>query len=113
MNLIKKMRKQFAIYWERTGNSRTGSALFAEPVQIRCRWDDKQEEFVDTSGATRASKAVVYPDRTMRAGDMLKLGELDSLTPDDPKGDADAMAVQSFERIPNLKATKILFVAHL
>lgn len=113
MSIIDRMRKQNAVHWRRMTPDKYGKFSFAVPVEIECRWDDCAEEFRDTLGNLLVSSAVVYPDRDMVVGDMLRFGEMGSDTPDDPTELTDAFEVKRFEKIPNLRATKFLRIARL
>jgi hypothetical protein len=113
MSVIKKMRKQTAIWWERTAADRYGQYGFRAPVEIKCRWDGVGSEFRSKAGAVEISDATVYPDRPMKVGDKLKLGSLDSNTPDNPTNLIDAFEIKKFGTTPNFKATEFLYTAYL
>lgn len=55
---------------------RHGQGVYADPVEIKCRWEEKMVEFRDRTGATRISQAVVLVDRDMSVGDLLWLGAI-------------------------------------
>lgn len=113
MSVIKKMRRQFAIYWERLDPDIFGRYSFAVPVEVPCRWDDASAEFRNSQGASQMSRAEVYPDRVMKVGDMLRKGSLETDTPLDPRELTDTYEIQGFDQIPNFKATETLYIAHL
>ena len=114
MSIIKKMRKQKAVWWARSATpDQYGAYSFVTPVEIDCRWDDSNEEFRDSKGETLISKSTVYVDRVVGLGDRLRLGELVFDILEDPMQMSDAFEVASFQRIPNLKATETLFIALL
>lgn len=113
MRIIRKMRQQKAVWWQRLAVDQYGRFAYATPVEIDCRWDATSEEFRDTEGQKQLSNAVVYPDRVMSIGDMLQEGQLDSNDPDDPRDAPDAHEIRRFDKIPDLKATETLFRAYL
>ncbi len=113
MSIIRKMRRQKAIYWERDEPDHYGKFSFKEPIQIACRWENGSKEFRTGEGEALTFSATVYVDRAMKIGDMLKFGELDSTVPTDPSQDPDADTIQRFESIPNLKATETLYTVYL
>jgi hypothetical protein len=113
VSLIKKMRKQPAVWWASTGKDEFGVLTFAEPVQIKCRWDDSKGRFQNSKGFMVESKGTVYVDREMNLGDKLKKGELDTDTPESPLDDLEAFEIQGFESNPNFKAKEFLYTAHL
>lgn len=113
MSIIKRMRRQTAILWTRGAPDRFGRYTFAEPIEIKCRWDDTTEEFVNPKGQKQIGRSVVYVDRVIAPGDRLKRGDLDSSAVDDPLDDTLAYEVQRVDQNPNLKATEFLITAYL
>jgi len=114
MSIIKKMRKQKAVWWARLETpDQYGAYSFAAPVEIDCRWDDSGTEFRNGVGQTEMSSATVYPDRVLHKGDKLKKGELESDTPDSPLDLLLAFEIQRFDETPNLKNTETLYTAYL
>ncbi len=114
MSVIKKMRKQKAVWWARNATAdRYGSYTFAAPIEISCRWDDVGEEYVNPKGETVVSRSVVYPDRVLRTGDMLRAGVIESDEPADPTAVDTAFEVQRFDTTPNFRATENLYTAYL
>ncbi len=113
MSLIKRMRRQHAVWWAVGIPDEFGVKSFAEPIEIKCRWENRVGEFVDARGFTMASMATVYVDRVMKVGDKLKEGVLDSDTLENPLEDKKAFEIQGFETIPNLKAKESLLICHL
>lgn len=121
MSIIKKMRKQKAIYWKRTGIDQFSEPEFAAPVEVACRWDDKSELFRSPEGREVVSRAIVYPDRDMDVGDYLlkaTQAEFDAMGLDDyskarPQDIEGAFPVRSPMETPNLRATESLFTMYL
>lgn len=113
MSIIKRMRKQKAVYWKRLTADKHGRFSYDYPIEVSCRWDDDQQEFRNQQREALVSQSVVYPDRAMFVGDMLKRGEMGIGTLDDPTEDQDAFEIQAFTHTPNLRATETLFTAYL
>ena len=113
MSVIKRMRKQYAVWWERLPADRYGKFTWAEPVEVRCRWDDSGSEYRTMKGQVEISQATVYPDRIMRQGDKLRKGEMETDETLDPTTLDEAFEIQRFEQIPNFRNTETLFIAHL
>jgi hypothetical protein len=119
MSIIRKMRKQAATWWSRTGSDQFGRGVFAEGVAIMCRWEDASEEFITGQGTKESSKAVLYPDRVMRPGDLVRLAaisadEIDAYRIALENGDQrDLVEVRGFEALPNLRNTETLYTAYL
>jgi hypothetical protein len=108
------MRKQKAVWWARNDDpDRFGRYLFSAPVEIKCRWDDTGEEYVNPKGETVVSKSIVYPDQILGVGDMVREGEIDSDESTDPTTVDTASEIQRFDKVPNFKATETLYIAYL
>lgn len=114
MSVIKKMRKQKAVWWERNlVPDNYGQFGFAAPVEIDCRWDDVGMVQQDAKGEEITTQATVYPDRELKAGDRLKKGDMESGVLDDPLQESDTFEVVRIDQIPNFRATETLYVAYM
>jgi hypothetical protein len=114
MSIISRMRRQKAIYWEFLSGDGMGSGTFSQPVEISCRWEDISESFLDRkTGNETLSNSRVFTDREVTIGGFLKLGELDSATPDSPIGVDGANEIRAFLKTPNLRASQTLYEALL
>lgn len=121
MSLIKRMRKQDAVYWALAGEEsggkdfdKYGQPVVTEPVAIKCRWDGKTEEFIDAKGTRLFSHAIVFVDRDVDVGGVLMLGTIADITNADvPKENANAWEIKRFDKIGNLRATEFLLKAYL
>ena len=76
MQIFKRMRTDFAIYWQRDGVGSDGMPQFLMPVIIRCRWDNwqKDHEVTDAMENIRSS-GTVFPDRVLVTGSFLMYGD--------------------------------------
>jgi hypothetical protein len=110
MGIIKKMMKQRCIYWAPKSIDLFGGSSYAEPVELKCRWEDISTEIITAEGASASSRATVYVGVDVLQGGFLMLGSLDdfctvsSLPNEYPK----AFRILSFEKLPNMKATEYL-----
>ena len=116
MGLIERANKQQAVWWP-LGSAESGgtdyddygNVQYATPVQIKCRWTDKNELFIGHDGEQRTSKAMVLVDRDTPVGGVLMLGVLADVTDmANPKQNEGAWEIQAFHKIPDFKATKFL-----
>ncbi len=115
------MRKQTAIWWPLGGiNSggndydNFGQPLYADPVQIDCRWDDTNVEIMLPDNTTYMSRATVYVDRDVALGGLLMRGVLADITdPVNPRQNNGAWEIKRSDDIPNFKATEFLKIAYL
>lgn len=121
MSLITRMLKQTAVYWALQGDESGskdhdafGRTQWTTPIEISCRWEDKNEKFVDESGEEQVSKAVVYVDQDALLGGVLMLGELTDITDAvNIKENNGAFEIRAFNKTPNLGATEFLRTAIL
>lgn len=95
------------VHWPRSAVDERGQPVFGDAVSLRCRWENKAEEFIDAGGTRRVSNAVVYVGVDLSPGDKLYLGRMSDLD-SDLSVPAEAMEILGFEKIPTLKATKFL-----
>lgn len=114
MSLLSRMRKQYAVYWAPGGIGPDGATTFEEPVELRVRWEDSQEQFVNREGDVKVSKSKVYTENNLEISGYLWKGNLEDLTdPSDPLGNEDAYEIQSVSEIPDMKAKRFLRIAWL
>ncbi len=114
MGIITRMRKQQAVWWALASIDGHGKEVYVSPVQIKCRWEDSNEEFMDAGGDRQLSNAIVYVDRDTPVGGVLMLGVLADITdPINIKENDGAWEIRKFNNLPNLKATEFLKTAML
>ncbi len=117
MSLIKKMRKQKAVYWAPLEADGFGRAPFDTPIEIKCRWEDGVFETIDAMGTVVRAKSRVYVDRVLAIGGLLLLSTLENVPEDkwpiprtlDPR----PQEIKVVEQLPNLKARETLLTAYL
>ena len=119
MRILDTMRKQTAVYWApgsgRAKYDELGQPTQIDPVEIRCRWSNKVEQFIDSKGAEQISKSKVYPGIDLEPGGYLRLGTISDLDSADvnPEVIDGAWEIKAFDKIPTLKADKFLRKAFL
>lgn len=116
MSLITRMLKQQAVLWAQGSQAPGdfGGPQTAAGAQIKCRWEERAENFIGPDGVTEVSQSVVYVDRDVRVGDVLMLGLLASVTDTSvPKNNAGAREVRGFGKLPDRKAKEYLRTAYL
>lgn len=109
-----KAMKQKAVYWGLSTLDAFGKPMYEDPVEIDCRWEKVQEEFVDANGDRVISKAKLIVDRDLELKGVLWLGELEDLIEtDDPKENDDAWEIRLFKKTPDFKGTKFIREVYL
>ena len=80
---IGKWFGQTAVYWGGPVPDGDGGYTFDDPVEIACRWEDRQESMTDGKGEAFVSRAAVYSATEMVLGGYIYLGTLDDLASDE------------------------------
>jgi len=111
---IKRFLRQYAVYWAPLGVDDNGNQTYDDPVEIKCRWEDKQQVFTSATGQEKVSKSIVYTDVSLLPDGVLWLGTLNQLDEVySPFENRDASAIQAAHRIPDRKAKKFLIIGFL
>lgn len=121
MSLIARMLRSKCTYWppgsEGSGGvdfDDYGQPVYADPVELSCRWEEKIEEFLDSKGTLQVSKAVVYVSTDVSPGGVLMHEELANVGDTaDPKNNDGAWEIRRFDKLPNFKDTEYLRTAYL
>ena len=113
MGIITKMRKQTCVYWAFKNTESGGIAYdnygqpqWTDPVEIECRWEDVNKEFMDAVGTRQLSNAIVYVDRAMKPGEVLFKGLLADLSVAEkaaPKSAEGAWEIKQYDELPTLR----------
>jgi len=122
------MRKQNAVYWPPGTKDDFGKQSHGDLVELvryngvgnfRVRWEDNIEVFIDASGSTQRSNALVYVPilcngDELQVGGFLWLGDKVDLTDEvDPRNNVDAYELRRLDKLPNFKSTAFLRTAYL
>jgi hypothetical protein len=51
-SVVARFTKQTLVYWRKTGSDPSGKPVYADPVEIKCRWEDRQQEVIASDGRT-------------------------------------------------------------
>lgn len=106
---IKKISVQTAVYWGNPVNDGSGGFVFDEPVEIKCRWEDKTQIVNSSDGSEVVSDSFILTNEDLDENGYLFLGTLDDLDSDeltDPKSKTGARMILSKNKIPMIRSTK-------
>ena len=117
MRLLRRMLKQTCVYWDVDEMNEEGQRTFKAPVEIKCRWEDTNEQFIDRNGQPQTSSAKVFVDRDVTLlgvlwlpPDNIQLAEgeaIGQLTDESrPFNNPGAFEIRKFGKIPTLKQRK-------
>jgi len=112
MNL-NRFFKQTAVLWSGRTDDRYGKPSFANESQINCRWEDRQEKFVDANKRESLSRAVVFSENQILPGEYLWLGDLADVPNDNPLLIPAAHEVRATGAAPSVDAETTLRKAWL
>ena len=108
---IKKVCVQDAVYWGNPVSNGTGGMTFDAPVDIKCRWTDKQRIILSANGVQVLVKGEVMITADLDLQGWLKLGRLSDFdsTVDEtnPMKVAGAYEIIAVDKIPMIKSTTV------
>ena len=99
---------QLCVYWGSPVNDGTGGFTFADPVELKCRWEETEQIVADKEGNTITSRALVYLLQDVDEEGMLYFGtlnNLDSDQEDNPISIEGAYYIKRFQKTPALGST--------
>lgn len=93
--------RQECTYWPSTGQDGYGAPTFGTPSLRSCRWENRNEEFVNDEGEKALSRSQVWTYNPMDTGGWVALGN-HTATPN-PLGLSNAWRIQRSDEIPDLR----------
>jgi hypothetical protein len=73
---LEQYLNQTMVYWAKTGTDNFGKPLFAQPVEVKCRWEDLHEQVLLLDGRTVQSNAHIMCGQRILNGSVLMLTTL-------------------------------------
>lgn len=115
LGILIKMLIEDAVYWSAPTSDGEAGKNFAAPIEIRCRWQDENEQITNVAGEDVMSKAKVFPDRVVDVGGFLFRGKLSDISGDtsSPMDIDDAHEIIISKDLPTLTGDQSLFTAIL
>lgn len=108
---IRRVCVQTAVYWGSPVNDGRGGKVFAEPVEIKCRWENKQRIHVDGQGRQFISTASVLVVEDVAMEGWLYLGTLSDVQVTtnytNPKNVQGSIEIIAFDSIPMIRSTTV------
>jgi hypothetical protein len=77
---IRRSCKQAAVYWANPTDDGYGGRTFDAPVEIKCRWDDREQLLSTDEGEKIISRAVVWLSADCNVNGVMWKGTLAQLT---------------------------------
>lgn len=111
---VERVLRQTAVYWGVKRFDANGRPMYNQPIQIKCRWEDTNEQFVDAQGHDQVTKSIVMVDRKLVVQGVLWLGKLQDLQSEsEPFKNVGAFDIKKFDNIPDRRAKKFFREAYL
>lgn len=118
MSIFKKPLKLKIIYWPKIGDTDYGKPSYGDPVPLKGRWDDNQEEVIMPDGRKVVSKSLVMLSADVKAGGILFLVSYlpsdpypDPLPPAPPTQINGGQEILRFQHIGNIRQRKFVRLA--
>ena len=102
--MLERNYKDEVTHWAATPGD-FGSFIFAAPVTVKGRWEEKSELFRTPEGEEEVSKSIVLLACDVNVDDYLFLGESDVA---DPTSISDTHQVRQFMKTPDLRSVEYL-----
>lgn len=108
-NLVVSACVQTAVYWGNPVKDGTGGFTYDEPVEIKCRWEDKwqlvKNETMNTELLSRAAMFVLQDVEEDAVVFLGTLNDLSSEAVEDPLSQDHVWIIKQFEKYPALHST--------
>lgn len=109
---IERLCTQTAVYWGTPVNDGYGGRTYADPVEISCRWEDREEAITmlgeDRKAIEYVTQSIVYTLQDVDKEGLLYLGDLtdlDSAEEENPETVSGAHKIKRFDKTPALGST--------
>ena len=96
---INAYRQTITVWVSGGARDRFGRVSASPPREIKGRWEQRSDLFLDTEGNQVVSAAVVYVKEPFATGDYVRLGSSEAT---DPKAVSDAFIIRAVSRTPSL-----------
>lgn len=109
----------YAVYWPPAqvtpgvgATDNYGKYITGDPVEIKCRWEDIQTDFVDREGVVRVCTHKVFTVATLEFGGVLWHGRLVDAN-QEPLSNLGALTILQLTTLPSFKNDAKLTIAIL
>jgi len=117
IKFVESVCVQTAVYWGAPVPDGYGGYVYADPIEISCRWGGKTQLVIGNNGEQVVSKAEVLVTQDLDENGYLYLGTLDDLDSDEaenPEKIKGAAKIIQFSRNPLFRSTsEFVMVAYL
>jgi hypothetical protein len=102
-----------ATVWQNPVSDNYGGFTYDAPKTISCRWQDKNQLFIDNTGREAVSRSIIWldVDDAVKESEMIAFGDKKSFTV--PYTCPDAWVIKSIDRTSNLKGNQTAVTAYI
>lgn len=76
MQVISKVQRDTLTYWAYAGADRYGEPTYANPIQMKCRWDDCRKQVFMEDGSPVFTKIELITAKPLAVKGMVRKGKL-------------------------------------
>ena len=84
LKFVESVCVQKALYWGNPTPDGFGGKTYDDVIEIKCRWDDKQELILNKEGKEVMSNAEITVIDELSMDGLIKLGTYEDITEEDP-----------------------------
>ena len=84
-DFVADMLVDHATYWPPSSTDAYGQPSMGQPVEIKCRWETRNSQFIDENGDRALARAVVYTSIDVQPKGILIPARLSTVDQADPK----------------------------
>lgn len=106
LKILTSTLNSFAVYWPPLPEDQYGQPRYDTPVEVACRWEDRQDQYVDARGQVQVSNAVVKVQTTLATKGVLWHGRLADITGSGPFDNVNAFAIDGIASVPTFNGTQ-------
>lgn len=104
---LEQLYKQDIVYWGNPVNDGFGSFTFDDPIELKCRWSNKEQIVADNNGKSEIYRSIIFVPQDVDLDGLIWQGTLDDLTDTheaDPRNIAGIMIIKRFEKAPTIRS---------
>ncbi len=91
-SVVRRFTNQTMVYWEKIGSDPFGQPVYATPVEMKCRWEDKQKVVILPDGRTVLSKGYILLASDVVESSLVFLGAI-----------TDWQALPNYPQVPTIR----------
>ena len=116
--ILSRFTKQSLVYWRRDGVDGYGKTTYKDPVELKCRVEQKAQELVTADGRRVISKGYLLLASSIEVGGLVYVGtiaqwKLTPSYPDPPSVNDGGSEIMIVAATPDINAQSFVYEAYL